>query len=965
MNHRIFALKSIILVVALGLGFQTSSRALDVKPLLPEQSTRKERPSHDKRRFIAPEGFEVEEVAGNDLVGSVVNMTFDYQGRPALSLEHNGIVLLTDSKKDGKYDGVKVFCSEIQTAHGMHFIGPGDLLVCSNGPKGAGLYRVTDTNGDDVADKVEFIAGSRIGGIGEHGPHAILTGYDGQIYVMYGNHSYPDVTPDPASPSRWLEEDQLLPRYVDPRGHATNIRAPGGVVMRLNLATKQWSQFCAGFRNAFDFAENDLGEIFTFDSDMEWDVGLPWYRPIRVVHCIPGGDYGWRTGSGVFPNYYFDMLPPMEDAGRGSPVGMAVYEHHVYPEKFYGALFLGDWSRGRILATFNQRHGATYEGKSVEFVLGEPLNVTDLEIGPDGLLYFATGGRSTTGGLFRVRYKGNNEFKPATAGLNAALDQPMHRSSWGEAAIEKVKKELGAPWESELRKTIQDTRASSSHRVRALELLQTHGPKPDLKFLEKLARDRDAEVRASAVLLLGTFRLDETRDALVNALGDDDGLVARRACESLVRAGLNSDTPVSAKDHLVKKLFALLDSEDSHLRWSAKLALMRVDRRAWIDAVADDSIESRPRGALEGLLAATLTQGLVRDADMVFDKLLQYSRAPMKDDTLCAYLRMLEVAFIRDLIPADPGRRGFMNEIGRRLLPLYPASDPRVHRELEILLGYMQTPGAIEPMLAQLDPKKAQEDQIHAVYALRVINKGWTQDQRKRLIEWFDRGREMGGAASMEGYINDLWESVLANLSQEEKRSAQERKEKQLAERAKRAETLRAEIEGDRPAKGQTDLAQMGYQELSEYLEFDPMTYEKANAERGKRVFQRAKCANCHVFGTEGKGGGPDLSNVVKRFRRREILESIMYPSKVISDQYTALNVELKNHDTVNGMLAGETDATLTLITATGDKTDVPKDQIVERRPSTVSIMPEGLLDTMSLQDLVDLFAFLEKGSGM
>ena len=115
----------------------------------------------------------------------------------------------------------------------------------------------------------------------------------------------------------------------------------------------------------------------------------------------------------------------------------------------------------------------------------------------------------------------------------------------------------------------------------------------------------------------------------------------------------------------------------------------------------------------------------------------------------------------------------------------------------------------------------------------------------------------------------------------------------------------------------------------------------------------------------EGKGGGPDLSNVVKRFRRREILEAIMYPSKVISDQYQSVVVDLKNNDTQSGLLAGETDTTLTLITPTGEKIDINKADIAERRPSTVSIMPEGLLETMNLSDLVDLILFLEKGSGM
>ena len=89
------------------------------------------------------------------------------------------------------------------------------------------------------------------------------------------------------------------------------------------------------------------GEIFLFEADMEWDFGLPWFRPIRVVHAMPGADYGWRTGSSKMPYYYIDTLPSVDDVGRGSPVGVVFYYHDVYPEKFRGAYFMGDWSRGR------------------------------------------------------------------------------------------------------------------------------------------------------------------------------------------------------------------------------------------------------------------------------------------------------------------------------------------------------------------------------------------------------------------------------------------------------------------------------------------------------------------------------------------------------------------------------------------------------------------------------------------
>lgn len=966
---------TVTMAISLLLAGASSARALEVEPLLPDQSQRKERPINEDRNYIVPEGFEIEEVASRDLIGSIVNMTFDHLGRPALSKEGGGIILLGDSDNDGIYDSTFEFATQVTTAHGMHYVGPGDLIVNSNGPEGAGLYRVTDTDNDGYADQIKNIGPSR-GGIAEHGPHAILTGYDGALYEMYGNHSYPDVAIDPASPSRGLQEDQILERYVDPRGHATNIRAPGGVVMRIDPTTNTWSQYCGGFRNAFDFAINDIGEMFTFDSDMEWDVGLPWFRDVRLVHCVPGGDYGWRTGSGVFPGYYIDTLPSTEDLGRGSPVGICVYSHDTYPDKFRNAIFLGDWSRGRILVTFNRPMGATYDVKSVEFVLGQPLNVTDMEVGPDGCLYFSTGGRSTTGGLYRVKYTGaKNETSPAIENtVEAAIKQPMHRSAWGHFKIAELKKSLGDKWESELTGLLQNRRAPDWQRVRALELLQTHGPKPSLELLEKCRKDGSEKLRASAVLLMGTFPLEQSLKGLVQSLSDEDALVQRRACESLVRSGLSEESlarlspPQSAAgrnpDQLVNALYETLDHRDRFVRYAARLALQRIDRSEWVDRIASESIKSHPRAALEGLVALIFSQTLASDSDLVFQKLLDYSLEEMDEPTRIRFLRTVQLAFLRDIVPASPGRAGVKDRLGRNLLAQYPSADQRVNREMETLFGAMQTSAAIGPMLARTAPDFSQQDQIWTVYALRSIKTGWTAAQRRQIVEWFDRARTFGGAASMEGYIENLWQSVLANLPTEEKKTAEARKDKALADRAARAAALAQKLEGE-TAPRKSDLAQMGFQELSEYLEFDPMTYEKANADRGQKVFQRAKCASCHIFGTEGKGGGPDLSNVVKRFRRREILEAIMYPSKVISDQYQAVNVDLTNNDTINGMLASESDTVLSLINAAGERIDIPKDQIKDRRPSTVSIMPEGLLETMTLGDLVDLIAFLERGSGL
>ena len=915
----------------------------------------------DKERFRAAPGFQVEQAATDELLGSLVNLTFDHLGRPVVAREHGGVHILLDKDGDGRFEGVREFSNRVQRAHGMHYLGAGDLLVQSNGPEGPGLYRLVDEDGDDQADSTTLIAASR-GRIGEHGPHAILTGMDGNLYLLYGNHAYPDVTVDPGSPSRGLHEDHLLERYLDPRGHANSIRVPAGTIHRLDLSSNRWTQFSAGFRNAFDFALDPKGEIFTFDSDMEWDFGLPWYRPIRVIHAVPGGDYGWRTGSGKFPGYYPDSLPAVESLGRGSPVGIAFYQHRTYPRKFHGALFLGDWSRGRIRVSFPEQTGASYVASGEDFVSGEPLNVTDLDVGPDGFLYFSTGGRSTSGGLYRVRYAGATaESSVGTgSGVREALTQPMHRSAWGQLALTRLKSELGPRWEQDLVRISRDRASPSQQRVRALESLQTLGPAPGPKLLSQLSRDEDPKVRAAAVLLLGTHPLHQVSSILQERLGDSDPLVARRSAESLLRAGLDTGSSLPNPEGLARSLYRLMDHSDRFVRHAARLTLERMDPPLWTSLVLQDTVRDRPRAALEGLLALIRVRNPGPDWKAVLEKILEYGRQPMTEEIRLGYLRICQLAFLRDPAPETPGREKFASRLGSRLLDLYPTDNSLVNRELETLLGFLQTPGAIGALLRELKPEKSQPDQIHTVYALRSIKQGWSRNQRNAVVEWFDRGWQMPGAASMHGYITRLWEDVLSLLPPEERAQAEAREEEQARKRAERVLEL---ISGEPPPE-RSRLIQMSFEELSTYLEFDPGSYERGSAERGRAVFHRAKCSNCHVFGSEGRGGGPDLSTAVKRFRRSEILEALMFPSKVISDQYTALIVEAKGKEPLTGMLADENEETLTLIDASGERIDIPKNLVTDRRTSQISIMPEELLETMTLQDLVNLFLFLERGSG-
>ena len=285
------------------------------------------------------------------------------------------------------------------------------LYVDVNGGPVNGLHRITDSDGDGDLDAVEVIRA--LDGGGEHGPHAVILTEDGKnLYVNAGNHTNPTEFAGSRAPLNY-GEDHLLPRDWDARGHAKGRMAPGGWVAKVSPDGKSWELIGNGFRNEYDIALNAEGELFTFDADMEWDIGSPWYRPTRVNHITSGSEFGWRSGTGKWPAYYEDSLPAVVDIGPGSPTGVVFGTGTKFPAKYQQAFYILDWTFGTMYAIHMTPEGSSYTGVKEEFVSGSPLPLTDAVVGPDGALYFTVGGRGTQSALYRVYYTGEKDAAPA------------------------------------------------------------------------------------------------------------------------------------------------------------------------------------------------------------------------------------------------------------------------------------------------------------------------------------------------------------------------------------------------------------------------------------------------------------------------------------------------------------------------------------------------------------------------
>ncbi len=316
--------------------------------------------------------------------------------------------------------------------HGLLFA-HGALYACTS-EKGKGdVWRLRDPKGDFSWSEQELIRPLK--GSGEHGPHQLVLAPDGSILVVGGNHTkLPDDEVAGAPVRRW-DEDDLLKKFEDPNGHASGIKAVGGWIARMDKDGKNWVRRTVGFRNAYDCAIAPDGDIFSYDSDMEWDMGAPWYRPTRIYLCTPGGELGWRSGSGNNAFASVDSQPPLVDVGPGSPTGTTMGTGAKFPASYQRAFYACDWTYATLYAIHLEPSGGGWKARKEVFAAGRPFSVTDAVVRPqDGHMYVTIGGRGGQSALYRIRYAGGESTAPA-GWFDATPEQKLRREL--EAMLEK------------------------------------------------------------------------------------------------------------------------------------------------------------------------------------------------------------------------------------------------------------------------------------------------------------------------------------------------------------------------------------------------------------------------------------------------------------------------------------------------------------------------------------------------
>jgi putative heme-binding domain-containing protein len=237
---------------------------------------------------------------------------------------------------------------------------------------------------------------------------------------------------------------------------------------------------------------------------------------------------------------------------------------------------------------------------------------------------------------------------------------------------------------------------------------------------------------------------------------------------------------------------------------------------------------------------------------------------------------------------------------------------------------------------------------IAYAYALRNAKAGWTPELRRAFFAWFPRTADWKGGNSFRGFLNNIRSEALANFVPDGERAQLEA----LAKQAPPAAPANFIVPKGPGKNYSTDeivaLAQGGL--------------HGRNFEKGKAMFASTLCVKCHHFAGDGGNVGPDITGAGSRYTLRDLVENIVEPSKVISDQYGTEQLEMKDGTTLVGRVIVEENGKIFLMQsalAPDALTPVTAADVKTRKPFNISMMPPGLINTLNKDELLDLLAYV------
>jgi putative membrane-bound dehydrogenase-like protein len=528
---------------------------------------------------------------------------------PPLRPEGDRIVILEDTNGDGVADNSKTFYQDpsINSALGICVLGNKVIVSCS-----PNVFVLTDSDGDDKADKRELLFTGLKGVQHDHGVHAFVFGPDGKLYFNMGNDGRQIERPA----SRECPLNGPLPKVesrpvVDERGN--QVAANGkpyrqGMAFRCNLDGSEFEVLGHNFRNNYEVCVDSFGTLWQSDNDDDGNRG------VRINYVMEFGNFGYQdeiTGAGwseawkkansnaKLPDdqkwrYHWHqddpgVVPNLLNTGAGSPCGILVYEGDLLPKIFQGQIIHADAGPRVVRAYPVKPDGAGYKAEMVNILSGGDswYRPSDVCVAPDGSLFIAdwndpgVGGHnmgdnkpdSLRGRVYRVAPKGQKYSVPKIEPLRSP-----NLATRYEAWLEVDKR--GPAAETDLKKMWSDS--NPRIRARALHLLARIKGKSQT-YVAAAAKDKDSDIRITALRIARSLKMDVI--PLVKQLANDKSPQVRRECAIALRHNSSPEAP--------RLWAALAKQHDGKDRWYLEALGIGMDGQeekffqAWLTEVGD------------------------------------------------------------------------------------------------------------------------------------------------------------------------------------------------------------------------------------------------------------------------------------------------------------------------------------------------------------------------------------------
>ncbi len=967
-------------------------------------------PENALRGIKIADGLEARLFASEPTITNPTNLDVDHRGRvwvceafnyrPDITgnqtkREGDRIMILEDTDGDGKSDKNTVFYQgpELNAPLGIWVMG--NRAIVSQSPY---VWMFTDTDGDDKADKKEVIFQGIEGEQHDHGMHAFTFGPDGKFYFNFGNAG-----------------EQLLDAKGNPvkdmAGNEISLKNyKQGMVFRSNPDFTQIEVLGHNFRNNYEVAVDSYGTMWQSDNDDDGNKG------VRINYVMEYGNYGYTdemTGAGwqanrtniepEIPRRHWHLndpgvVPNLLLTGAGSPTGMLIYEGNLLPEPFRGQMIHSDAGPNVVRSYPVQKDGAGYKGSIVNIMEGvrdQWFRPSDVCVAPDGSLMVAdwydpgVGGHQAgdlnRGRVFRIAPP-NTPYKQPKVDLNsakgavAALQNP--NLSVRYQAYQKLKA-MGTKAEKGLVKLYKGN--DPRMKARALWML-TKMPGKGQKYVEMALKDANPDIRITG--LRAARQLDLNVTPYLQQLAVDPDAQVRREVAIALRHNNSPEAPV-----IWTQLAKGYDGQD---RWYLEALGIGADKQwdrffaAWLkdagsnplsNAAGRDIVWRARTGAAVPLLAS-----LASDSKEPLPGRLRYFRAfdfnPDKAAKSAALVKMME------------GTGNEQTQINKLALahldPGHIRSSPVATKALKDVLNAVEGTQEFVELVTRYELKE--ENTRLLKLALSQSTSGTGKNAVNALLR-------QGGLQLVTGTIGGKDEKaafdVIAALrgvgSKESLAILQEtafnaKYPLNLRREAARAiggsyggeDLILAMLRGNKFPEELKASAASGLmnawrrtvrQEASTYLgaaagtgkkmpAISDLLAMKGNPQNGITVFQ-SNCSVCHQVNGQGADFGPKLSEIGSKLPREAQYVSILHPDAGISFGYEGYEIKMKDGSVNMGIIASQTENDIDLKMPGGSALKLKRKDVASMKKMDNSMMPTGLHENMTDQQLADLVEYL------